>query len=191
VGTLLHCTALYFTVLHCTVLYCTALHCTTLHCTALHFTSLYCTALHCTALHCTLLHCTVLHCTALHFTSLYCTALHCTALYFTVLYCTALHCTLLHCTALHCTALYLREDQYSFVIKSRSVLLRLRDVSDNSFRENQNTHFVFSNFFFENRSVYEKTWKNIVERGRPQMTTWRMRIACWIPKTTDTNTQVV
>jgi hypothetical protein len=28
-------------------------------------------------------------------------------------------------------------------------------------------------------------WKNkIVERGRPQMTTWRMRIACWITKVT-------
>jgi len=28
--------------------------------------------------------------------------------------------------------------------------------------------------------------KNIVERGRPQMTIWRMRIACWIPKATNT-----
>ena len=26
-------------------------------------------------------------------------------------------------------------------------------------------------------------WNNIVEPGRPQMTIWRMRIACWIPKT--------
>jgi len=30
-------------------------------------------------------------------------------------------------------------------------------------RENQNTHFMFSNFFvFENRAVYEIMWKNIV-----------------------------
>jgi len=29
---------------------------------------------------------------------------------------------------------------------SRSVLLRMRNVSDKSCRENQNTHFVFSNF---------------------------------------------
>ena len=29
-------------------------------------------------------------------------------------------------------------------------------------------------------------WNNTVERGRPQMTTWRMRIACWIPKATNT-----
>jgi hypothetical protein len=43
--------------------------------------------------------------------------------------------------------------------------------------------------FFLNRAVYENMWKNIVERGRPQMTIWRMRIACWIPKAT--HTQVV
>jgi len=28
--------------------------------------------------------------------------------------------------------------------------------------------------------------KNIVEPDRPQMTIWRMRIACWITKATDT-----
>ena len=45
--------------------------------------------------------------------------------------------------------------------------------------------------FFENRAVYEKIWKNIVERGRLQMTIWRMRIACWIPKATETHSQYV
>jgi hypothetical protein len=29
-------------------------------------------------------------------------------------------------------------------------------------------------------------WKNVAERGRPQMTIWRMRIACWIAKATNT-----
>jgi len=44
----------------------------------------------------------------------------------------------------------------------------------------------------ENRTVYEIMWKNIVEWGRPQMTIWRMRIACcWIPKATNTHAQVV
>ena len=57
-------------------------------------------------------------------------------------------------------------------------------------RENQNTHFVFRNFFSENRAVYERMWKNIVEPGRPQMT-WRMRIACLIPKSTSTHSQYV
>jgi len=32
------------------------------------------------------------------------------------------------------------------------------------------THFVFSNFFFENRAVYEIMWKYTVEWGRLQMT---------------------
>jgi len=73
----------------------------------------------------------------------------------------------------------------------RSVLLRMRNVSDKSCTENQNTHFVFSNFFSENRAVYEIMGKNIVERERPQMTIWRMRIACWIPKATNTHSEYV
>jgi len=44
-------------------------------------------------------------------------------------------------------------------------------------------HFLPSNFFSENRTFYEM-WKNIVEPRRPQITIWRMRIACWIPKST-------
>jgi len=49
------------------------------------------------------------------------------------------------------------------------------------------THFLYSViFFFQNRVIYEIKWKNIVETGRPQVAIWRMRIACWIHKTTDT-----
>ena len=29
-------------------------------------------------------------------------------------------------------------------------------------------------------------WKNVIEPDRPQMTIWRMRFACWIPKATNT-----
>ena len=35
------------------------------------------------------------------------------------------------------------------------------------------------------RAVYEIMWKNIVERGRPHMTIWRMCIAWWVPKLKD------
>jgi len=35
--------------------------------------------------------------------------------------------------------------------------------------------------FFESRPIYEIMWTNVVERGRPQMTIWRMRIPCWVP----------
>jgi len=34
-------------------------------------------------------------------------------------------------------------------------------------------------------------WKNIIGRSRPQMSIWRMRIACWIPNAANTHTQVV
>jgi len=53
------------------------------------------------------------------------------------------------------------------------------------------TYSVFSNFFFEYRAFFETTWKNIVERSRSQMTIWRMRIACSIPKATNTHSHVV
>jgi len=36
-----------------------------------------------------------------------------------------------------------------------------------NFGHGQNTHFVFSNFFPENRAVYEIMWKNMVEPDRP------------------------
>jgi len=46
-------------------------------------------------------------------------------------------------------------------------------------------------FYFENPAFYEIVLKTIVERGRPQMTIWRMRIACWIPEATKTRSEYV
>jgi hypothetical protein len=47
-----------------------------------------------------------------------------------------------------------------FCIVSRSVLLRMRTVTDKRCRGNKNTHFVFNNFFFkENRTFYDIMWK--------------------------------
>jgi len=60
----------------------------------------------------------------------------------------------------------------------------MRNVSDKS-RGNQNTHFMFSNF------CSKILWKNIVEPDRPQKTTWRMQIACRIPKVTNTHSEYV
>jgi hypothetical protein len=60
-----------------------------------------------------------------------------------------------------------------------------------SCRETRNTHFIFNIFFFENRAVYEIKWKNVVAWGRPQITIWRMRIAWWIRKVTNTHTGCV
>ena len=82
------------------------------------------------------------------------------------------------------------EDRHTFLIISRSVLLRMRNFSDRTCTENENPHFVFGNFF-ENRTVYDIMWANIVQWGSPQITVWRMRIACWIPKATNTHSQYV
>jgi hypothetical protein len=67
----------------------------------------------------------------------------------------------------------------------------MRNFSDKSCAENQNTRFMFNHFFFffENIAVYEMIWKNILERGRPPTKTWRMRIACWITKATNTQSE--
>jgi len=51
---------------------------------------------------------------------------------------------------------------------------------------NIKTHILWSILFFpDNRAVYETTWKSIVNQGRPQMTIWLMRIACWILQATN------
>jgi len=42
--------------------------------------------------------------------------------------------------------------------------------------------------FLDNSVFYEIMRKNIVERGTPQMTIWRMCTACWIPKVTNKHT---
>jgi len=71
----------------------------------------------------------------------------------------------------------LHGDQYTFLIISRSVHLRMR----NSFRrklERKSKHEFHVQPLKKNRAVYKIMWKNIVQLGRPQMTMWRMRIAC-------------
>jgi hypothetical protein len=53
------------------------------------------------------------------------------------------------------------------------------------------THFVFSDFFPENSAVCEIMWEKMVQPDRPHMTIWRMRIACWVPKATNTHSEHV
>jgi hypothetical protein len=60
-----------------------------------------------------------------------------------------------------------------------------------NFVEKIKTHFVFSKLFFGNRAFYEIMWKNTVESGRPKMTMWLMRIACWMSKATTKHTEYV
>jgi hypothetical protein len=49
----------------------------------------------------------------------------------------------------------LHEDQYTFLIITSSLFLRMRNVSDKRCRENQNSHFMFKNFCSKNRAVCE------------------------------------
>ena len=63
----------------------------------------------------------------------------------------------------------LHEDQTTFVIVCRRILLRIRNFSDNSCTESGNIYFSFKKFCSENRSINEIIWKNIVKPDRPQM----------------------
>jgi hypothetical protein len=80
----------------------------------------------------------------------------------------------------------LREDQYTFVIISGPVLLRMRNVSDKRCRANQNTHFMFNNFFRKSCRL----WDNVEKYGRTEQDTHgiirHISFACWITKATDT-----
>ena len=60
------------------------------------------------------------------------------------------------------------------MIISRSVLLRMRNISDRRGRENE-THILRSEFFFffffsENRAVYEIMWKHMTQPDTAHVT---------------------
>ena len=77
----------------------------------------------------------------------------------------------------------LREDQYTFLIISRSFVLRMK-----MFLEELETHILCSITFFTPRK-YCRLWDNVeICAGQPEMTIWRKRIACWILKATNTHT---
>jgi len=72
----------------------------------------------------------------------------------------------------------------------RSFLLRMRNVSEKSCTENQNTHFVFSIFL----SKMYHLWDNVESPGITRQTTdviRRMRIASCITKATNTQSEYV
>jgi len=65
----------------------------------------------------------------------------------------------------------------------------MRNVSDKIV--NKIEARVLLNNFFENCAIYEKMWKNIVKPDRPQLTVWRVNIAWWMPKATNTHSEYV
>jgi len=66
------------------------------------------------------------------------------------------------------------------------ILLRMRNHSEKKLYRRSKTHNLCSKtFFFEDRGLYEVTWKNTAQPGRLRMTISHMGVACRI--TTDTN----
>ena len=81
----------------------------------------------------------------------------------------------------------LYEDLLTFMIISSLILVRMRNVSDKKCRENQNTHFMFYDFFFRKPC---RLWGNVEKYGRRRQDTDNRikgrRFTCWVPKSTDT-----
>jgi len=68
----------------------------------------------------------------------------------------------------------------------------MRNVWDKSCRGNQNTYFMFSNFFFFRKSC--SLWDNVEKycrTGQSEMTIWRTRIACTVTTAKSTHSQYV
>ena len=61
------------------------------------------------------------------------------------------------------------------LITSRSVLLRVKNVSDKISRENQNAHFISNNYFFKSYRLWDNV-ENTIKPDTPQMTVRRMRL---------------
>jgi hypothetical protein len=67
----------------------------------------------------------------------------------------------------------------------------MRSVSEKKVTEKVKINLLCSVASIEKRAFYEIMLENIVETGRPQMTIWRMRIACWIHNSTNIHSECV
>jgi hypothetical protein len=83
--------------------------------------------------------------------------------------------------------------QIKFMIISRSILLRMRNVSDKICRKNQNTYFTLI-AFFENRVIYNAMWKKkycTAGHATAYHIIWRIRPACLITQAPKTHWEYV
>jgi hypothetical protein len=81
---------------------------------------------------------------------------------------------------------------FTFMTISRWIIPRIGSVLDKSCRENQNTHFMFSNFFPRKS---RRSWDNVEKRGWAEGATndviiWCVRVECCISKATLTQRQI-
>ena len=65
------------------------------------------------------------------------------------------------------------------------------NVSDKICRENLNTYFMLSNFFFGNRAFYEIVFEKYCKALQTSWEWWLMYVACWIPKSKNTQSEYV
>jgi len=80
------------------------------------------------------------------------------------------------------------EDQYTFFIVSRPVLLRMRNVSD-KFINKIKTQILCSIIFCLKSFRLTGKLQNLVETDRPQITILRKRFECWTRKATNTRSE--
>jgi len=84
----------------------------------------------------------------------------------------------------------LHEDQYIFFYH----ILLSSYKNEKYFSQKlqrKSKHILSSETFSENHVVYEIMRTNGVEPNRPQMTIWLVRLACWVPKATNTHSEFV
>jgi hypothetical protein len=85
----------------------------------------------------------------------------------------------------------LHEDQYIFLSYLAHFFLEWGMIQIKNVEEIKIGILYLVTFFSKIMLYIKKSWKNFFERGRPQMTIWRMRIECYTPKATNTHIQVV
>ena len=81
----------------------------------------------------------------------------------------------------------MKTDICTFMIICLSVLLKIRNILDKICRD----ILCPKNCFFGKRAVYEIMWENTVQPDSQQITIWRMRMACCLPKATNTHLEYV
>jgi len=84
----------------------------------------------------------------------------------------------------------LHEDLWTIMIIFRSVLLKMRNGADKSCRENQNTLFMFNDFFSLNR-VHNLEKCCTAGQATDDTIIRRMPFACWITKATNKHSEYV
>ena len=88
----------------------------------------------------------------------------------------------------------LHENKFTFTIIFCLILLRMKNVSDKGFRENQNPHFMFfSKIFFQKSCCL---LHHVEKYGRARQAAenniiQHMHIACWKTKAEDTGSEYV